>query len=175
MFIRRSRQFFEAAGYRARGRRFGRHDGRRLPGATLVTFHCRDCRGLVPGARSFYDGEHRRRSAFARSHRQAREVSGSIRGRKVGSHAIRASLSMSPNMKGSLSADLQISRRFLAAVTDDIESHLGTVVEAAKPGSFYGRDVHKYIFAAAVGLNKSVTLLRVEPLHCTSRHDRAPF
>ena len=42
-------------------------------------------------------------------------------------------------------------------------------------GSFNGRDVHKYVLAAVVGLNESKSLGRVEPLHSTCRHVRTPF
>jgi hypothetical protein len=35
--------------------------------------------------------------------------------------------------------------------------------------------MHEYVLAAAVGLDKSEALNRVEPLHGTCRHVRAPF
>jgi hypothetical protein len=54
-------------------------------------------------------------------------------------------------------------------------AHLGTLVEAAEASSFHGRDVHEHVFSAAVGLNKSKALCRIEPLHRTCRHVHSPF
>jgi hypothetical protein len=73
-----------------------------------------------------------------------------------------------------VSLHLQISRRFLAAVADDVVADLGTLIEAAQAGLLDGRDMDEHILAAAVGLNKSEPLLRIEPLHCARRHVRTP-
>jgi hypothetical protein len=54
-------------------------------------------------------------------------------------------------------------------------AHLGALIETAQAGSFYGRDVHKHVLAAVVGLNKSVPLSRVKPLHCTRCHVSTPL
>ena len=54
-------------------------------------------------------------------------------------------------------------------------AHLGTLIEAAQASFLHGRDVHEYIFAAFVGLDKSVSFGRVEPLHNTCRHVRTPL
>src|ERR1700694_6236970 len=63
----------------------------------------------------------------------------------------------------------------LAPVFHLFVAHLGTLIEAAQARFFNGRDVHEDIFATAVGLNKSKSLSRVEPLHSTCRHHRTPF
>src|ERR1700722_6803075 len=49
-------------------------------------------------------------------------------------------------------------------------THLGSLIEVAKAGSFHGRDVHEHVFAAIIGLNKSKPLGCIEPLHSTCRH-----
>src|SRR5439155_18079769 len=70
----------------------------------------------------------------------------------------------------SLSANPQIFRGPFASVVHFFIAHLGTLIEVAQAGSFNGRDVHKHVLAAIVGLNKSISLSRIEPLHNTSRH-----
>jgi hypothetical protein len=68
------------------------------------------------------------------------------------------------------SADPQVFRGRFAPVFLFLIAHLGTLVETAQACLFDGRNVYEDILAAIVGLNKSVTLGRVEPLHCTCRH-----
>jgi hypothetical protein len=46
-------------------------------------------------------------------------------------------------------------------------------IETAEAGSLDCRDVDKHILAAALRLNKSIPLLRVEPLHSAFRHIRS--
>jgi len=75
----------------------------------------------------------------------------------------------------SILPNLQIFRRLLALVRHNIEGDLGTLVEAIQAGSFDCRNMHEDILAAVVGLNKSIALGRVEPLHSTCRHVRSPF
>ena len=67
----------------------------------------------------------------------------------------------------SLSANPQIFRGRFASVLHFFIAHLGTLIEVAQAGSFHGRDVHKHVLAAIVGLNKSITLSCIEPLHNT--------
>ena len=74
-----------------------------------------------------------------------------------------------------LLANSQIFRRRFAAVFRLFVAHLGALIEAAQAGSLYGRDMHKHVVAAVVGLNESVPLSRVKPLHCTRCHVRAPL
>src|ERR1700761_778119 len=81
---------------------------------------------------------------------------------------------MSPIIKRVL-ANSQIFRRRFAAVVLLFVAHLGALIEAAEAGPFHGRDVHKHVLAAVVGLNKSVTLGRVKPLDSTCRHVRTPL
>src|ERR1700732_1046812 len=73
------------------------------------------------------------------------------------------------------SADLQIFRRFLATVRDDVEAHLRAFCQAGGTGPFHRRDMDKHVLAAAVRLNETKTLRRVEPLHRPSRHFSSPF
>ena len=70
---------------------------------------------------------------------------------------------------GNLS-DSQIFGGRLATVAYLFVAHLGTLIEAAQSRLFDGRDVHEDILAAIVGLNESISLRRVKPLHSTYRH-----
>jgi hypothetical protein len=72
-------------------------------------------------------------------------------------------------------ADSQIFRRCFTAIFRLFVAHLGALIEGAQTCSFHGRDVHKNVFAALVGLNKSIALSCVKPLHNTRRHARSPF
>jgi hypothetical protein len=78
-------------------------------------------------------------------------------------------------LRGAPSANPQIFRWCFAAVFRLFVAHLGTLIEGAQAGSLDGRNVHEHILAAVVGLNKSETFGRVEPLHGTCRHVRTPF
>jgi hypothetical protein len=69
----------------------------------------------------------------------------------------------------------EIFRGGFAAVFLLFVADLGTLIEVAQASSFHGRDVYKHVFAACIGLNKSKSLSRVEPLHSTCRHVRTPF
>src|SRR6202158_6246083 len=73
----------------------------------------------------------------------------------------------------SLSANPQIFRGRFAPVLHLFVAHLSTLIEVAQAGLFHGRDVHKHVLAAVVGLNKSKSLSRIEPLHSTCRHVRS--
>ena len=72
-------------------------------------------------------------------------------------------------------ADFQIFRRCFTAIFRLFVAHLGALIEGAQTCSFHGRDVHKNVFAALVGLNKSIALSGVKPLHNTRRHARSPL
>jgi len=71
-------------------------------------------------------------------------------------------------------ADPQIFRGHLAAVFLLFITDLGTFIKGAQTGPFHCRDVHENIFAAVGGLNKSISLGRVEPLHSPYSHCRYP-
>src|SRR6202047_2782268 len=43
-------------------------------------------------------------------------------------------------------------------------------VEGTQPCSLNGRDVDEYVLRAVIGLNKSISLLGVEPLYCSPSH-----
>src|SRR6202012_4912751 len=71
------------------------------------------------------------------------------------------------------SADrLQILGRRLAglAVSHDFERHALTFPEFAQSGTLHRANVYEHVLAAALGLDKSIALLRVEPFHGTVVH-----
>src|SRR6266566_2416529 len=83
----------------------------------------------------------------------------------------RAGSTADPQFAGEcLSANPQIFRGRFASVRHFFIAHLGTLIEVAQAGSFHGRDVHKHVLAAIVGLNKSISFSCIEPLHNTCRH-----
>jgi len=63
----------------------------------------------------------------------------------------------------------QIFRRFLAAVRDDIERHLGAIRQAVQAGLLDGRNMDENVFAAAIRRDEAITLLAVKPFHCPTR------
>src|SRR5262249_51048848 len=71
-----------------------------------------------------------------------------------------------------MSSDSQV---FGAAFTapgvnfDFVRNHL-TFRQAGKPRSFNGADVNKHIVSTIMGLNKTETLLAIEPFDSTCRH-----
>ena len=67
-------------------------------------------------------------------------------------------------------SDSQIFGGRLATVAHFFVAHLGTLIEAAQSRFFDGRDVHEDILATVVGLNESISLRWVKPLHRTCRH-----
>ena len=69
---------------------------------------------------------------------------------------------------------LQIFRALFAFVRDHVITDLVAFAEVIQAGLFNSRDVHENILAAAVGLNKAISLSRIEPLHSTCRHGRTP-
>ncbi len=73
------------------------------------------------------------------------------------------------------SSNFKIFRRGLAPVAHFFVAHLGTLIEGAQPGFFHRRDMHEYVFAAAVGLDEPKPLDWIEPFHCTCRHVALPF
>jgi hypothetical protein len=72
------------------------------------------------------------------------------------------------NAKSAL--NLEILRRRFALVRDFLVFDDLPLIETAEASSFDRRDVDEHIFAAALWLNKPVSLLRVEPLHGTCSH-----
>jgi hypothetical protein len=136
----------------------GRDQGRllrKLPGLWALL----DTRDLGPMLAHVYDAE----IAKARSRRRAKLVA-------VGSQNKPAGVNRRAMCGRSLSANPQIFRGRFAPVVHLFIAHLGTLIEVAQAGSFHGRDVHKHVLAAVVGLNKSKSLSRIEPLHNTCRH-----
>ena len=68
----------------------------------------------------------------------------------------------------------QIFRCALAAVLNDLVLNILAFIERAQPGPLDRGDVHEHILAAALRLDKAVTLGRVEPLHRACSHARSP-
>src|ERR1700704_4663525 len=57
-----------------------------------------------------------------------------------------------------LLANPQIFRGRFAPVLHLFVAHFSTLIEVAQAGFFHGRDVHKHVLAAVVGLDKSKSL-----------------
>src|SRR5258708_14582976 len=75
-----------------------------------------------------------------------------------------------------MSPDPQILRRSLPLVGHFLIAHLCTLIECAEPSFLDRGDVHEHILAAVIGLNESIALCRVEPLHRSGSHlGRSPF
>jgi hypothetical protein len=56
-------------------------------------------------------------------------------------------------------------------VSDNLKSDFLALAEAVQPCAFDRADVHEYILAAVIGLDKAKALLVVEPLYCSLRHE----
>ena len=71
---------------------------------------------------------------------------------------------------------LEVGGRSFARATIglDLVAHFLTVVEAGQASALNCRDMHENIRATLIGLDESIALLPVEPLHCTCRHDITP-
>src|SRR5262249_10316594 len=68
------------------------------------------------------------------------------------------------------SADLEVVGRFLAAIADDFVLDGLPLIEGAQAGPLDCGDVNKNVPAAALRLNKAISLGRVEPLHIARGH-----
>src|ERR1700722_20334153 len=69
------------------------------------------------------------------------------------------------------SLDLEIFRRRLAAVADNLVLDLLAFIERAEAGPLHRRDMDEHILPAALRLDEPVALGRIEPLHCSGRHN----
>jgi len=63
---------------------------------------------------------------------------------------------------------------FFPAVSRDFVAYLSALIQAAQTRSLDGRDMDEHVLAARVGLDKSIALCRIEPLHCTYCHVVSP-
>ena len=61
------------------------------------------------------------------------------------------------------------------AVSRHLVAYLSALIQAAQTCSLDGRDMDEHVLAASVGLNKSIALRRIEPLHCAYRHVVSPL
>src|SRR4029077_20908781 len=66
----------------------------------------------------------------------------------------------------------EVHRGRFPAVLLDLELDLLTFIERTQSGALDGGDVHEDIPASVCGLNETIALLRVEPLHRSARHCR---
>jgi hypothetical protein len=66
--------------------------------------------------------------------------------------------------------DLQIVRRFLTAIIDNLIFDRLTFIERTKAGTFDGGDMDEYISATALGVNESIAFRRVEPFDSACSH-----
>ena len=70
--------------------------------------------------------------------------------------------------------NFEIFRGLFAAIGNDFVLNVLTFVERAQPGPLHSGDVNEHILAAALRLDKAVTLCRVEPLHSACSHYQSP-
>src|ERR1700680_1035725 len=73
-------------------------------------------------------------------------------------------------LKSRSALTLEILRRCLALVGDFLVLDDLPLVQTAEAGLLDRRDMDKHIFSARLGLDKSVPLLRIEPLYGAARH-----
>jgi len=66
----------------------------------------------------------------------------------------------------------QIVRACLAgfAIGDELKRNLVAFIQVRQSSALDSADVHEHVLAAVVGLDETISLLTVEPLHCTCRH-----
>src|SRR5262249_54821174 len=72
----------------------------------------------------------------------------------------------------SRSTDLEVVRRLLAAIADNLIFDCLTLVERIKAGTLDSGDMDEHVSAAVLGLNESIALGRVEPFDSASSHRR---
>src|SRR5262247_3020282 len=68
--------------------------------------------------------------------------------------------------------NLQIVRRFLTAIADNLIFDCLTLVERTQAGTLDSGDMDEHVSAAVLGLNESIALGRVEPFDGASSHHR---
>jgi hypothetical protein len=72
---------------------------------------------------------------------------------------------------GYSSVDPQVhGRRLAVAATFDLVRNLLAFTKIAESRALDGRDVHKHVVSTLVGLDESITLLRVEPFDGAGSH-----
>jgi len=74
------------------------------------------------------------------------------------------------------SGGLEVRRGRLvrAPVGRHVEAEALALVERAHAGLLDRADVHEHVATTVIRLDESVTLLRVEPLHCSRSHGSLP-
>jgi hypothetical protein len=70
----------------------------------------------------------------------------------------------------SRSPDLEIIRRLLTAIADDLIFDCLTFIKRTKAGTFNRGDMDEHVLAPALRLNESIALGRVEPFDGASSH-----
>src|ERR1700722_8545279 len=76
-----------------------------------------------------------------------------------------------------LAGGAQIVGRRLAraAICHDLVADLLAFTQRPKAGALYGADVHEYVVATVIRLNKAKALGRVKPFHGSHAHGGSPF
>jgi hypothetical protein len=81
-----------------------------------------------------------------------------------------------PSLRGLKgSPDPQIFRRVFSAIVHDVEADLGPLCQGRVTSLLNRRNMDEDILAPVVGLNKSITLRRIKPLHSPRSHLTSPF
>src|SRR6185295_11372002 len=70
--------------------------------------------------------------------------------------------------------DLEILRRGLAPVADELVLHDLTFVERAQTGTLHGRDMDEYVLVSSRRPDEPIALGRVEPFDGAFLHGRSP-
>src|SRR5262245_59343051 len=68
------------------------------------------------------------------------------------------------------SLDLEIHGRCFSAVLFDLILDVLPFIERAQPSALNSGDMNEHVPAAALRLNESIALRRIEPLHRAARH-----
>src|SRR6266566_3459126 len=72
------------------------------------------------------------------------------------------------------SGDLEVLRRALAAIGDELVLHSLTFVERAQAGALHGRDVDEHVFVSGRWPDEPIAFGRVEPFDGAFLHGRSP-
>src|SRR5436309_15303541 len=74
----------------------------------------------------------------------------------------------------SISLDLEVLRRGLAAIADELVLDVLAFVQGAQPSALDRGNMHEHVFAAISRLDETIPLCRVEPFHIAGRHHCSP-
>ena len=66
-------------------------------------------------------------------------------------------------------------RLAVLSIGNDLKKELLPLVESMQSCTFHGADMHEHIAAAVIGLDESIALSAIEPLHSSLQHIQAFF